>query len=214
LAIVALLAMSSVANADRNRGDNELSTVQQKPFVVDIDPTSEDLDARNNWWFEDGAQLDALVDVQDLISPNADDVLIVAPYDDPPSGSCYRTTYLDTPSRDIGPVAGVPAAPSSSEVEAVPSRTCLTRTDRNPARGEARLQLEVGADQEGVYQVAVYDVTGRRVVTLVEGNLAPGRYPLRWRVRDSGGRAVAPGVYFVRVVGPEYGKTEKVVVLQ
>jgi hypothetical protein len=197
-----------------NRGDNELRTAQQTPFIVDIDATSEDLDARNNWWFEDGTQLDVLQDVEDLVSPNANDVLIVAPYADPPSGSCYRTTYLNASSRGAGSVAGTPISPALSPVEAVPSRTNLVRTDRNPGRGEAQLQLDVGANQQGLYQVTVYDVTGRRVTTLVDGNLAPGRYPLRWRPRDGGGTAVAAGVYFVRVTGPEYQKTEKVVLLQ
>lgn len=45
----------------------------------------------------------------------------------------------------------------------------------------------------------VFDVRGRRVASLVDGIRAAGPGEVRWSGRDGSGRAVAAGVYFVRV---------------
>jgi aminopeptidase N len=47
--------------------------------------------------------------------------------------------------------------------------------------------------------VCVYDLLGRRLATLSEGVLEPGKHPLRWEGRDDVGRPLASGVYFVRL---------------
>jgi flagellar hook assembly protein FlgD len=54
-------------------------------------------------------------------------------------------------------------------------------------------------------------VNGARVRTLVLGPRGAGRHVVEWDGRDGAGRAVAPGVYFARlVVGPE-ARTARVV---
>jgi len=51
----------------------------------------------------------------------------------------------------------------------------------------------------GHVELTIYDVSGRRVRTLVVGSLAPGRHALRWDGRDASGQEVASGVYFLRL---------------
>ena len=67
----------------------------------------------------------------------------------------------------------------------------------NPARGHAmfRIASPSGDDTE----VSIYDATGRRVRTLWDGRLEPGRHGVEWDLRDERASLVAPGVYFVRV---------------
>jgi hypothetical protein len=60
-------------------------------------------------------------------------------------------------------------------------------------------------------EAAVYDVTGRRVRTLVSGPLPAGRHRLEWEGTDSAGRPVASGVYFVRLRAEERSLARKVV---
>jgi len=55
--------------------------------------------------------------------------------------------------------------------------------------------LVLGA-QGGYLRLTVHDVAGRRVRVLSAGPAPAG--PVRWAGRDESGRAVAPGVYFVR----------------
>lgn len=61
----------------------------------------------------------------------------------------------------------------------------------NPARGDVVVQ--VGVPQAGLVRMALYDVQGREVAVLVDGDLAAGWHTVRW---DTGG--LASGVYVVR----------------
>ena len=52
--------------------------------------------------------------------------------------------------------------------------------------------------------ISVYDVSGRKVRSLVNGFTAPGRHQLSWDGRSDEGVQVTPGVYFLRAfVGGE-----------
>ena len=62
--------------------------------------------------------------------------------------------------------------------------------------------------------LSVFDVTGRRVRTLVDGRMEAGRFDVEWDGRDEGGRRTAPGVYFVRLQSSDFGATRKAVRLQ
>src|SRR5205823_6323538 len=58
--------------------------------------------------------------------------------------------------------------------------------------------LEWSAAGPGPWTLALYDVRGRRVRTLVEGAAGPvGRAP--WDGRTDDGRVAAPGLYFARL---------------
>jgi hypothetical protein len=56
----------------------------------------------------------------------------------------------------------------------------------------------------------VYDVAGRRVRTVVEVDLAPGVYRRAWDALDERGRVVSSGMYFVRLTGPGFSATRKI----
>jgi hypothetical protein len=59
--------------------------------------------------------------------------------------------------------------------------------------------------------VDVFDVSGRRVRSLVPRVDASGRGTLHWDGRDTAGRPVAPGVYFAHLRAGDQGITRKVV---
>ncbi|MBD3335068.1 MAG: S8 family serine peptidase [Candidatus Eisenbacteria bacterium] len=89
--------------------------------------------------------------------------------------------------------------------------------ERLPARGEVALQLDLG--RRGSYSLGIFDVSGRRVRTLLDEEiLAPGQYRLMWDGRDGRGRAVAAGVYFARAYrGTEPGgvsRTARILLLR
>jgi len=62
--------------------------------------------------------------------------------------------------------------------------------------------------------VAVYDVDGRVVRTLVDHNIGPGKYLVEWDGMDDVGFAVPPGIYFCRVEGAREVDVEKLVLLK
>jgi flagellar hook assembly protein FlgD len=47
--------------------------------------------------------------------------------------------------------------------------------------------------------LAVYDVAGRRVASIMNTQMGRGLHNVSWNGRDQAGRALASGVYFVRL---------------
>jgi FlgD Ig-like domain len=62
--------------------------------------------------------------------------------------------------------------------------------------------------------VDVFDVAGRRVTTLLDAARSAGFGNVGWNGRDTGGRAVAAGVYFVRVQAAGEIQTKRVVLVR
>jgi hypothetical protein len=68
--------------------------------------------------------------------------------------------------------------------------------------------------QAGPAQVDVYDVTGRRVRTLVNEWQGAGMQSVYWRGLDAGGIPVASGVYFVRLESHGESRSRKIILLK
>lgn len=63
--------------------------------------------------------------------------------------------------------------------------------------GSARVWFAV--PMAGRVTLALFDVNGRRVVTLLDRDEAAGRHEMRWDGRDGAGRDASPGVYLLRI---------------
>jgi flagellar hook assembly protein FlgD len=66
----------------------------------------------------------------------------------------------------------------------------------------------------GRARLRVFDVSGRRVATLLDRDLAAGRHSAFWSGRDDEGRPVASGVYLYRVEAPGFTQTRKMALLK
>jgi hypothetical protein len=89
----------------------------------------------------------------------------------------------------------------------------LSPPSPNPFSGSAQLEFTVPGEDSPV-RVSVYDVSGRLVVTLVDGPLGRGRHTCAWDGRDARGRAVAAGVYFCSLEVPGAVVTQKAIVVR
>jgi hypothetical protein len=99
------------------------------------------------------------------------------------------------------------AAPEEPETEVL--QTFLRTGSPNPAAGRAT--IEFGLKQTGPVTLAIYDVSGRKVRTLVQGTLGPGVHVRPWDGRDDAGRDVAAGIYLVKLAARDKVFTEKLV---
>lgn len=75
----------------------------------------------------------------------------------------------------------------------------------NPFRSDGVISYGIPAhlDREKI-ELAIFDLTGRRVRTLLSSTARPGRFETRWDLRREGGPPVNAGVFFLRLkVGPE-----------
>ncbi|MBN1520468.1 MAG: hypothetical protein JW923_10315 [Spirochaetales bacterium] len=83
----------------------------------------------------------------------------------------------------------------------------------DPTTGE-RTRLNYVLDEEGPVTIAVFTLDGDVVTVLQRGRQAPGDYTVSWDGRNDGGRPVARGVYFIRVVAPGMDEIRKVMVVR
>lgn len=101
------------------------------------------------------------------------------------------------------------AGPSQPVPATAPLRTFLAVASPNPARGP--LRLDFGLERPGYVLLHIYDVSGRLVRVLAQGQLAAGTYTRQWDGRDTAGRTMAAGVYFAKLESADRVFSEKVV---
>ncbi len=75
----------------------------------------------------------------------------------------------------------------------------------NPVTSDARFELVIPGHRSGAgIELALYDISGRRVKTLLHGSATPGRQTIHWDRSTDQGQRVEPGCYFARLkVGDE-----------
>jgi hypothetical protein len=103
------------------------------------------------------------------------------------------------------------SAEEEPQVAFIPRRLELHAPRPNPSAGYVTMDLDIPAEDVGAVSVSVFDVTGRRLLTLVRPDLSPGRHTILWDRRDSSGNRVSSGVYFVRMNSTEKQRTHKLV---
>jgi len=122
-----------------------------------------------------------------------------------------RTGWIRLPSRVFAEpdvrVGLIPAAPDT-----LPIRIRLSQNHPNPFNPETRIVYWVS--KAAFVHVEVFDVLGKRVRTLVETHRGEGRYETVWSGEDDSGRAVASGVYFVRVEAEGRSVSRKMVLVR
>ena len=80
---------------------------------------------------------------------------------------------------------------------ALPVQLTFSITGSNPA--SSRSGFRYGLPKDSPVELAVYDITGRRVATLARGAQSAGWHTASWTVNDDGS-APAAGMYFARFV--------------
>ncbi len=113
--------------------------------------------------------------------PSGEDVIVTCTYH-----NGYPYVGSATPGTGVGGgYAGTPATLS------------LAQPSPNPARGSTVIGYATGS--AGTAELSVFDMSGRRVATLVSGEHAAGEHSMVWDGRDSGGTRVPDGVYMIRL---------------
>jgi hypothetical protein len=83
----------------------------------------------------------------------------------------------------------------------------------NPNRGQKAL-LTYTLRKGGMVTVNVFSLDGSLVNVMHRGNQPSGTYNFYWNGKNMGGRPVARGIYFIRVVGPGIDEIRKVMVVK
>jgi hypothetical protein len=102
-------------------------------------------------------------------------------------------TYHDTTTDELKYAYVIPtsAVPATGEIE-------LMTVSPNPSRGEGARVFVRAPAQLSEIDLALYDITGRRVASLASSRADGGAWRATWNGADDAGRRVAPGAYWVR----------------
>ncbi len=79
----------------------------------------------------------------------------------------------------------------------------------NPFRSSTTIAFQV--QEPGRVQLAVYDLRGRRVRLIEDGERPAGSYEVRWDGTNDAGSAVASGVYLLSLQAGQHRRTQRVV---
>jgi flagellar hook assembly protein FlgD len=96
--------------------------------------------------------------------------------------------------------------------EEIPIPPAAFRALPNPYSDMTRLGFSLDRDEP--VTLAVFDVSGRLVRTLIDRRLGAGVYYVSWDGRNSRGRKIPSGVYFCRLETGEKVRTAKVLHLK
>ncbi|MDR0655837.1 MAG: hypothetical protein LBG22_05930, partial [Treponema sp.] len=83
----------------------------------------------------------------------------------------------------------------------------------NPTRGE-EVYVNYNMTRSGRVTIQVFTLDGNLVRSLRRENRPAGEYRESWDGKNKGGRPVARGMYFIRVVGPDIDEIRKVMVVK
>ncbi len=94
----------------------------------------------------------------------------------------------------------------------VPATFALSQNYPNPFNPVTHFTVDLPRATE--VEVAVYDLLGRKIASLMSGNQAAGQYTLEWNGRDGNGVVVPTGMYFLRMSSDEFNTARKIMLMK
>ncbi len=124
--------------------------------------------------------------------------MCVTAYDFSGNESDYSSTILSVMPSDVADVG--------------PSAPVLYQSAPNPSG--PRTTIRFALPKPGKVSLRIFDVTGRLVRTLVDGELALGEHKALWECENDHGIRVSAGVYFYQLETPQGSLRKKMVVMK
>ncbi len=102
--------------------------------------------------------------------------------------------------------------PTSVVDEKIPSSFKLLNNYPNPFNPSTRIAFEI--PQSEFVSLKVYNISGELIYSLIEENLAAGRYEKIWNGKDNSGRNVSSGVYIYRLKAGQFDKSARMILMK
>lgn len=123
--------------------------------------------------------------------------------------------YSDVPGEqrtDYPEFTGVTVALSGGGESALPSDYALEQNYPNPFNPTTEISFAL--PQASRVTLEIYNVLGQQVTSLIDGDMPAGNHTVTWNGTNSGGGAVASGIYFYRLAADTFVKTKKMMMLK
>lgn len=88
----------------------------------------------------------------------------------------------------------------------------LSQNYPNPFNPETKIHFQL--PKSGKVVIKIFDVLGREVRTLVDGDRNAGFHEVTWDARDNFGRQVSTGIYYYQITAGEFRQTKKMLLMK
>ena len=114
----------------------------------------------------------------------------------------------DTENSSLNPSALEPISGTG-----LPEKFALKQNFPNPFNPTTTLEFEVPEITQDL-QLTVFDVLGRKVVSLYRGDVQPGVFNYQWNGKDAAGNDMLTGVYFAILKAAQFSHTIKMMLIK
>lgn len=116
----------------------------------------------------------------------------------------FTTVRIDPPEAGLLAIKDEPAA--------IPENFQLYQNYPNPFNPETAIHFSIPSAE--YVHLAVYNIQGRLVRTLVDENMIPGIHSVRWDGTNVNGHPVASGVYIYKMTTSKFSTTSKMILMK
>ena len=195
---VATMNSASLPNLGTNAdpGNNSFPKTPANTLNISAFDPASNIYAQKNWW---GTTVLSQIQAKIVV------------IDAPPQG-CGSVIFQPFLTAPPVPPEEVSQRPDLDTSPTTPPSTYLEQNYPNPFNPVTTIRF--GLNEPSSIALRIYDVSGRLVRTLVADHLQAGIYERVWDGKDSGGRAVASGIYLYKLETKSVTETKKMILLR
>ena len=128
-------------------------------------------------------------------------------------GACeYWVTAVDMSGLESDASSIVSAVLSSEEVMSMPTEFALKQNYPNPFNPSTQIQYALPS--ESMVVISIYDITGRKIRTLVNEVQGAGHRAVMWNATNEIGRPVSAGMYIYTIQAGDFIQNRKMVFMK
>jgi hypothetical protein len=124
----------------------------------------------------------------------------------------YWITAVDSAGNESDASDIAAAVLSSSEQVTVPTVFALEQNYPNPFNPSTQIRYAI--PEQSMVTIGVYDMMGRKVRTLIQGNISAGYHTTVWNATTDKGLPVGAGMYIYTIRAGAYHQMKKMVLLK
>ncbi|KAA3613755.1 MAG: choice-of-anchor D domain-containing protein [Calditrichaeota bacterium] len=125
----------------------------------------------------------------------------------------YKVTAMDFSGNETSPSAEVTLVVTAvSNQDKIPKEYTLAQNHPNPFNPETSISFSLPI--AGPVTIRIFDLLGKEILTLVDGQRNAGSHVVQWNGRNSRGVLVPSGVYVYRMVAGDFTASQKMLLLQ
>ena len=111
------------------------------------------------------------------------------------------------------PVVVETNALSLDENLTIPNQFALHQNYPNPFNPSTQISFDVPEGSE-LIRLNIYNILGKKVSTLLNNVLSPGKHKIEWNAKDNDGNPVASGIYFYELSSSSFTARKKMLLIR